>query len=72
MDNKRRAHLTTTGLHPQQIIDGQHQGTETTPTIMDSSQNGTNPTAQLSLLDYLNSYIPEDDNNVPDETGDIE
>ncbi len=72
MVNTRHAHLTTTGLHPQQNGDGQHQETETPPTITDSSQNGKGPTAQLSLLDYLNSYLPDDDNNVPDETGYID
>jgi hypothetical protein len=54
---QRHVHLMSYPLAEQQE---QHQ------------QNGddmdTTPSAQLSLLDYLNCYLPEEDHNAPDDT----
>jgi hypothetical protein len=72
LETTRRAHLTATDLHQQDNPIETKQGNEMSSQITENFQIGTNPIAQMSMLDYLNSYLPDHDNEVPDNTGDPE
>lgn len=58
LDTNRRANLTTTSYQtPDQNLSGSDVSRDTTP--LNQVQQ---PVAQLSLLDYLDSYLPDQDN----------